>query len=157
MKLNYRTVLIAVCAVGAATLFALGTGAAASTSKARASKDTFVQFRMPSNNIFCAYVVSSSPRAKYIRCDIMSGIKPKLSSKGCREGSRGFSVNMNLTGKAKFPCSSDTVFNKRARKLKYGKTWRRGGFTCKSKKTGLRCSNRSKHGFFLSRQHSYRF
>ena len=36
-------------------------------------------------------------------------------------------------------------------------TWRRGGFVCASTKAGLRCRNRSGHGFFLSRQHSYRF
>ena len=29
--------------------------------------------------------------------------------------------------------------------------WSRGGFTCKASSAGLRCSNRSGHGFFLSR------
>jgi len=148
-----RRLLLAI-AVAAIALLALGSLATASSSKA---KDTYLDFRMPSNNVFCAYVVSSSPYAKYLRCDIMSGIKPKPSSRGCVEGSRGFSADIDVTGKATFPCSSDTVYNKRARKLAYGKTWRKGGFTCKSKLAGLRCSNLSRHGFFLSRQHSYRF
>lgn len=149
--------LLVVIAVGAVALLALGSLAAASSSKARVGKDTYSDFRLPSNNIFCAYVVSSSPHAKYIRCDIMSGIKPKPTGKCKYEGTRGISVDLNVTGRATFPCSSDTVYNKSAAKLNYGKTWRRGGFTCKSKKAGLRCSNKSAHGFFLSRQHSYRF
>jgi hypothetical protein len=153
VSLMSRRLLLAI-AVAAIALLALGSLATASSSKA---KDTYLDFRMPSNNVFCAYVVSSSPYAKYLRCDIMSGIKPKPSSRGCVEGSRGFSADIDVTGKATFPCSSDTVYNKRARKLVYGKTWRKGGFTCKSKLAGLRCSNLSRHGFFLSRQHSYRF
>lgn len=149
--------LLLTIAVGVVALLALGSLATASSSKTTTSKDTFVQFRMPSNNVFCAYVVSSSPYAKYLRCDIMSGIKPKPTGKCRYEGSRGVSADIGVTGKATFPCSSDSVYNKSAPKLNYGKTWRRGGFTCKSTLAGLRCSNLSHHGFFLSRQHSYRF
>ena len=151
-----RRLLLAI-AVGVVALLALGSLATASSSKTKTSKDTFVQFRMPSNNVFCAYIVSSSPYAKYLRCDIMSGIKPKPTGKCPYEGSRGVSADIGVTGKATFPCSSDSVYNKSAPKLNYGKTWSRGGFTCKSTLAGLRCSNLSHHGFFLSRQHSYRF
>jgi hypothetical protein len=147
-------VLIAVFSIAVVALLALGTGATASSSKAG---DTYFNFRLPSNNIFCAYVVSSSPYAKYVRCDIMSGIKPKPTGKCKYEGSRGISADINVTGPATFPCSSDTVYNKSAPMLNYGYTWHRGGFTCKSTTAGLRCSNLSGHGFFLSRQHSYRF
>jgi hypothetical protein len=151
-----RRFLLAI-AVGAVALLALASLATASSSKSRTSEDTFIQFRMPSNNVFCAYVVSSSPYAKYLRCDIMSRIKPKPTGGRCIEGSRGFSADIDVTGRATFPCSSDTVYNKSAPLLQYGKTWRRGGFTCKSSMAGLRCSNLSRHGFFLSRAHSYRF
>jgi hypothetical protein len=144
-------------AIGALALLAVGSLATASSSRARVSKDIYSDFRMPSNNIFCAYIVSSSPHVKYLRCDIMSGLKPKPSSNGCVEGSRGFSVDIKVTGRATYECSSDTVFNKRAHLLAYGKTWRRGGFACYSKMSGLRCTNTSGHGFFLSRQRSYRF
>jgi uncharacterized protein DUF6636 len=47
--------------------------------------------------------------------------------------------------------------NRRAKSIPYGGKWSRGGFTCLSRKAGLRCRNRSGHGFFLSKQHSYRF
>jgi hypothetical protein len=43
------------------------------------------------------------------------------------------------------------------RVLRYGTTWRRDGFTCRSRIVGLRCRNASVHGFFLSRQRSYAF
>jgi len=149
--------LLLTIAVAAIALLALSSLATAGSSKARTSKDTFAQFRMPSNNVFCAYVVTSSPHAKYLRCDIMSGIKPKPSGARCVEGSRGFSADIDVTGRATFPCSSDSVYNTGAPKLRYGKIWQRGGFTCKSTFAGLRCSNLSHHGFFLSREHSYRF
>jgi hypothetical protein len=64
---------------------------------------------------------------------------------------------MNVTGRATYTCSSDTVYNKSATPLKYGSTWRHGGFACKSQMTGLRCTNKSGNGFYLSRAHSYRF
>jgi hypothetical protein len=151
-----RRLLIALVA-GVAVLLALGSGATASSSKARTSKDAYIDFRMPSNNVFCAYISSTSPRYTYLRCDIMSGLKPRPSNKGCVEGSRGVSADINVYGRATYPCSSDTVYNTHARKLAYGTTWRHGGFVCTSQMSGLRCTNKSAHGFFLSRQRSYRF
>lgn len=140
----------------AATLV-LGSGAAAGPSKDSSAKDVYIDFRMPSNNIFCAYVLSTQPKEKWLRCDIMSGIKPKPKGACKYEGDRGVAASMGIYGKASFPCTSDTVYNTSAPKLGYGKTWRRGGFVCVSKKSGLRCRNKSAHGFFLSRQRSYRF
>lgn len=59
---------------------------------------------------------------------------------------------MRPTGRATASCAGDTVYNPRARILAYGETWRRGGFRCTSRTAGLTCTNRSDHGFFLSRQ-----
>lgn len=36
--------------------------------------------------------------------------------------------------------------------LRYGRTIRGGGVTCTSLRQGLRCSNRSNHGFLLARE-----
>jgi hypothetical protein len=58
------------------------------------------------------------------------------------------------TGRARVVCAGDTVLHQ-GPVLKYGTTWRRGGFTCTSRSTGLRCTNRSRHGFFVSRARSY--
>lgn len=56
-------------------------------------------------------------------------------------------------------CAPDSVIYdaKRAKVIPYGTTWRRDTFACTSKKTGLRCTNGSKHGWFLSRETSYKF
>ncbi|MGD0273345.1 MAG: DUF6636 domain-containing protein [Gaiellaceae bacterium] len=141
---------------GVAVLCVLGSGATASPSKARVSKDAYLDFRMPSNNIFCAYVATTG-YPSYLRCDIESGLKPPPPKKVGKECSYGITVEMNSQGKSKYGCVSDAVYNTHARKLNYGSTWRHDGFTCTSKMAGLRCTNKSGHGFFLSRQHSYLF
>jgi hypothetical protein len=150
-------VSILACVLIAIPLLALGLAATAGSRTARASKDVLIGFRMPSNNIFCMYVASTKPKTKYLRCDIESGLVPKPPKKAGFECSYGITVEMKAKGKSKYGCVSDSVYDPKAKKLKYGKTWRRGGFTCKSRKTGLRCKNSSRHGFFLSREHSYLF
>jgi hypothetical protein len=115
----------------------------------------FMFFQTPSHNIGCLY--SSSPA--YLRCDIRSGLKPPpRKPKGCTvDWTGGYQVGP--TGRAHTVCAGDTVLSPGAPVIRYGTTWRgrRGAFTCKSKSSGLRCRNRSGHGFFLSKQHSYRF
>jgi hypothetical protein len=113
----------------------------------------FVFFQTPTHNIGCLY--QSSPAA--LRCDIRSGLKPPPSKpKGCTvDWTGGYQVG--ATGRAQKVCAGDTVLSQSARVVRYGATWRSGPFTCKSSASGLRCKNRSGHGFFLSRQHSYRF
>jgi hypothetical protein len=118
-----------------------------------AASAKFVFFQTPSHNIGCLY--SSSPAS--LRCDIRSGLKPPPSKpKGCTvDWTGGYQVGP--TGRAQKVCAGDTVLSSNARVVRYGTTWRSGAFTCKSSAFGLRCRNRSGHGFFLSRQHSYRF
>lgn len=64
---------------------------------------------------------------------------------------------MGLTGRPFVTCHGDTAIDPRSRVLRYGATWKKGGFVCTSKRAGLRCRNRGGHGFFLSRRRSYRF
>jgi hypothetical protein len=113
----------------------------------------FVFFQTPSHNIGCLY--SSSPAS--LRCDIRSGLKPPPSKpKGCTvDWTGGYQVGP--TGRAQKVCAGDTVLSPGARVVRYGTIWRGGAFTCRSSTSGLRCRNRSGHGFFLSRRHSYRF
>jgi uncharacterized protein DUF6636 len=81
---------------------------------------------------------------------------PPSKPKGCTvDWTGGYQVG--ATGRAQKVCAGDTVLSPTARVVRYGTTWRSGPFTCKSSSSGLRCKNRSGHGFFLSRQHSYRF
>jgi hypothetical protein len=114
-------------------------------------------FRTPSANIGCAFSSEPELGGPYLRCDILSGLKPAPPRpKGCHVDWT-FGYQMHPTGRAHTVCAGDTAVNRRAKVIPYGGRWVRGGFTCLSRKAGLRCRNRSGHGFFLSRAHSYRF
>jgi hypothetical protein len=139
-------VAVAVCAI----LCARAAGAA------QAGKSTFISFRTPSGNIGCVYA-SGSGSPTSLRCDIRSGLQPRPHKPpGCRLD-WGDSYSVNANGRVVVTCHGDTAILPNARVLHYGTRWRRGGFTCRSRIVGLRCENRSGHGFFLSRQHSSRF
>jgi hypothetical protein len=116
-----------------------------------------VQFRTPTSNIGCVYSFEPGTSGRYLRCDILSGLKPKpRRPKGCTlDWTFGF--QKSRTGRARTVCAGDTALNPRAKVLRYGHKWSANGFTCTSRRTGLRCRNRSAHGFFLSRARSYRF
>ncbi len=113
----------------------------------------FVFLQTPTHNIACAY--STSPAN--LRCDILSGLKPvPKKPPGCQNDWQ-FGYQIDSTGRARKVCAGDSVYSPSAKVIRYGTTWRGGPFTCKSTTSGLRCRNRSGHGFFLSRQQSYRF
>jgi len=138
----------------AAAALALFAGIAQS---ARAlGRPVFVQFRAPSGNIGCGYIGGPVPES--LRCDIASGLQPRPHRpKGCTHLAWGDSYTMNIKGRVGLTCHGDTVIRKGAKVIAYGTTWRRGGFECWSRTTGLRCRNGSGHGWFLSRERSYRF
>jgi hypothetical protein len=133
-----------------------GVALLAAAGAATASAASF--FQTPSHNIGCVYVGLLSDGAKpYLRCDIVSGLRPRPPRpKGC-DLDWGYGYSMYETGRAKPFCAGDTARDPRAPVLQYGRTWRRSPFTCVSQTSGLRCTNGSKHGFFLSRAHSYTF
>jgi hypothetical protein len=134
-------------ALAAAVLFALsGSGVAAAA---------FVQFRTPSGNIGCAYGAIRGSGS--LRCDILSGLKPRPPKPHGCDLDWGFGFTLAPTGRARVVCAGDTAVDRRAKALRYGHTWSRGGLTCTSRIGGLRCTNRSGHGFLLSRLRSFRF
>jgi hypothetical protein len=110
-------------------------------------------FQTPSRNIHCAW--SSSPSS--LRCDIDSGLLPKPQRPASCDLDFGDSLSLGRTGRARLVCHGDTTKNPKASVLAYGKTWARGGIRCKSRRDGLRCTNASAHGFFLSKQRWHRF
>jgi hypothetical protein len=129
-------------------------GAASASASSAAGITTF---RTPSGNIGCVYAPAESGFQASLRCDIRSGFKPNPPRpKNCHLD-YGDSYELFKTGRTVITCHGDTAIDPHARVLAYGKMWRKNGFTCISKTTGLRCTNRSAHGFFLSRGHSYRF
>jgi hypothetical protein len=114
-------------------------------------------FRTPSSNIGCVFNAEPGFGGPELRCDILSGLKPAPTRpRGCTlDWKNGYRIRPS--GPALKVCAGDTAVNKRAKAVPYGSKWARGGFTCLSRKVGLRCRNRSGHGFFLSKNHSYRF
>ena len=121
-----------------------------------AAGSVVIQFRTPSGNIGCAYA-SGFGGAPSLRCDILSGLKPRPAQPPRCDLDWGDSYEMRTTGRPYLTCHGDTAIDPRSRVLRYGRSWSRSGFTCLSRISGLRCTNRSGHGFFLSRGHSYRF
>jgi hypothetical protein len=127
-------------------------------SAATASTSARIQFfRTPSKNIGCIYSPAGGGLKAALRCDIRSGIKPKPARPKRCDLDFGDSYQLEKTGHATLVCHGDTALDPRAKVLAYGKTWRAGPISCASSQAGLRCSNGSGHGFFLSREHSYRF
>jgi hypothetical protein len=100
-------------------------------------------FKTPSKNIYCAWFHEAGSKQE-LRCDVGQLSHPAPKPSGC-QFDWGRSFGMNATGRASALCVSDSVHDKRAKTLGYG------SFTCTSKTSGLRCSNRSGHGFSLNR------
>jgi hypothetical protein len=117
------------------------------------ARDVFVVFKTPSGNIGCVYSRFSG-ESPYLRCDIRSGLVPQPPRPKNCDLDWAYGYEMDVTGRAHTFCAGDTALDPRARVLAYGKTWRRGGFTCSSRTTGLTCRNLSGHGFLLSRARS---
>jgi eukaryotic-like serine/threonine-protein kinase len=124
---------------------------ALSCAAASASTRSYPGFRTPSKNIACA---AFAPPRRYLRCDILSGVRPTPHGR-CELDWTGYGANLH--GRAFATCAGDTVAGLNPHVLAYGRTWYALGFTCVSRLTGLTCRNADKHGFFMSRAHSYRF
>ena len=142
VRYNPAVKRISLLAVAAAVL-------ATSAAVSSASTTRIVGFRTPSKNIACMYERAEFGHKAFLRCDLLSGLKPQ-PHKSCELDWTG--LGMSKRGKAGPICAGDTVYDKREPILKYGHTWKHRGFACHSKRTGLKCSNRGGHGFFLSRQ-----
>ena len=114
-------------------------------------------FQTPSRNIVCAGYSGSQPA--WLRCDIMSGLKPKPAKPKSCEFDYGGTLTLSARGRTKLGCVSDVALPNpsKAHVLAYGKIWRYGPFKCRSARTGLTCRNRRGHGFFLSRERWARF
>jgi hypothetical protein len=126
-------------------------------ASAASAQAAVFMFRTPSANIGCVFNADPGFGGVYLRCDILSGLKPAPKRpKGCNLDWR-YGYRLRPTGPALTVCAGDTAVNPRAKVVAYGQKWARGGFTCLSRKVGLRCKNRSGHGFVLSRSNSYRF
>jgi hypothetical protein len=136
---------------------ALVLAAATATAQAQPPQPApvkFVRFQTPSKNIGCLYAPPAGTRAAYLRCDILSGVKPKPRG-ACQLDWTGFS--MGTKGRARPTCAGDTVYERSAQIVRYGSAWRQGGFVCRSRRANLRCTNTAGRGFSLARARSFAF
>jgi hypothetical protein len=112
---------------------------------ASASASPLVFFHLPSKNIGCVW------DGKSLRCDVNQFTNPRPPRPKSCEQDWGNAFGLKPTGRATRLCAGDTAVDPRSPTLAYGRTWSRGGFSCKASLAGLRCHNLSGHGFFLSR------
>ncbi len=125
-----RIAALATTAACAAGL-ALAGGAA---DQARAA--TVDLWRSPTGNIRCAYVDQSGV-ACYTRHNGRVAVLRSFGNSAVGYTSRGLPAG---------------------RVLRYGHTWRRSTFRCRSRRDGMRCwSTYTGHGFHISREAAYRW
>jgi hypothetical protein len=129
--------------------------AALTATMATAASGSYRTFKTPTGNIECGVFIGKKNQTP-LRCDIRTGLKPKVKRpKGCHFDF-GSTLELKTKGKAIIGCVSDAVGPVK-RVLRYGQTYRRGPFTCTSARAGLTCKNRSGRGFFLSKRRWRRF
>lgn len=118
-----------------ATTAALATVAAAAAAVPAMAADT-ATFQSPSGNIRCAYVSGQ-------------GVACVSRSNGRYATLRAFGTSRTGFTSSRLPGG---------RTLGYGRTWRASTFSCDSTVSGVSCrSSYTGHGFFLSRESSYRW
>jgi hypothetical protein len=147
MKLLISTsVAILVAAVSASSpLLAAPTSSSAAR---QASVRLLPGFRSPSGNIKCFVV-------KTLYCSIdKANYRTRLQA-GCSLDWHGF--ELSAASRARIYCTSNAAYNMGTErpnnvKVAYGKSFRRGAFSCLSRITGVTCRNRTGHGLFVSRR-----
>jgi hypothetical protein len=129
--------------------------AAVAASAASAAGRTLPGFRSPSANIKCYYNpngLTDSGRGRTLTCSIVHAAYATKLQHRCEAGDwHGFTLTR--TGKPRLFCPAGASGDHIAyATLGYGKSWRRGPFTCTSRLTGVTCRSRTGHGLFISRQ-----
>lgn len=124
---------------------ALGAGTASAASQA---------FRTPSGNLHCVWF--SSPTS-YLRCDIRSGLKPMPRRPATCDFDWGHGLFMTRRSIVRVVCAGDSAIVPGSPVLRYGFQWKRGGFTCVSRRAALTCTNAAGHGFRLNKRSWERF
>ena len=103
-------------------------------------------FRTPSGNIACELdehaAVGSFAGRRTLFCVV-------FSASSAAHGQRTWL--MTTTGRAHVVWIVANIATETPT-LAYGRSWRFEGFRCSSRRVGLTCSNRTGHGYFLSRE-----
>jgi hypothetical protein len=115
-------------------------------------------FRSPTGNIHCFYnpdARTSGVRAPSLTCGLNHADYAMTLQRRCEAGDwHGFEFAAGR--KPSLFCPGGASGQHIAyRTLAYGKGWRRGAFTCTSRRIGVTCRSAKGHGLFISRE-SYR-
>jgi hypothetical protein len=104
-----------------------------------------VGFKTPTSNVYCMI------EETWLRCDLKIADPIPQKPPDCYlDWGDAFIVAPNGDG-GYVLCHGDTVANDALPTLSYGSSWSREGYTCKSERTGVTCTNVMGHGFLLSR------
>jgi uncharacterized protein DUF6636 len=111
-------------------------------------------FHSPSGNIRCVFVPASHLLCTVGHSDYGAALQARCIARHSLDW-HGF--ELSTTGRGLVVCSGGILYNPDTQRpsyvnLPYGATWRHGAFTCRSRVTGVTCSNRRGHGVFVSRE-----
>lgn len=140
-------------AIAAVVLLAGSVAACAAAAPRWAARADALQggFRTPSGNTACEVdehaAVGSFAGRRTLFCVV-------FSASSAAHGQRTWL--MTTTGRAHVIWIVANVATETPT-LAYGRSWRFEGFRCRSRRVGLTCSNRSGHGYFLSRERQRTF
>jgi hypothetical protein len=140
------------------TAAAILVAAVLASSSAAGSSGVLPGFRSPTGNIHCFYNpsgLSSGGHGPTLTCGLNHADYGMALQRRCDAGDwHGFEFAPGRKPSLFCPggASGDRIAY---RTLAYGKSWRRGPFTCTSRVTGVTCHSTKHHGLFVSRQ-SYR-
>ena len=137
------TKTLAILFVGAAGLAGLAVGPRIATAGAQ---EEYAVFQSPSGNTHC--FVSSEFASCEVR--VFNGKVPPRPVDCDLDWVPGASVNTKGRVSA-FSCQGDTNVSPGSLKLAYGKSVKRGPFTCASSASGITCTLKSGRGFLASR------
>jgi hypothetical protein len=125
--------------------------AAVSATATAAPQKSYFTFKTPGGVVQCGVFVAGKYSESLLRCDIRTGLKPAVKRpKGCHFD-YGSTLELRAKGRAFPGCVSDAI-GRIQQTVGYGKTYKKGPFTCTSTRAGLTCRNAAKHGFFLSKK-----
>ena len=123
---------------------------------ATATGATLPGIRSPTGNITCLYVPG---KPQFVLCriataDYVPSLRKHCASKPYYVDWAGFSLPAK--GKGVVACAGGPAYDPQTQHpryvtLAYGRTWRRGPFTCRSATTGITCTNGAGHRLFVSR------
>ena len=123
--------------------------AAVAASATAAPQKSYFTFKAQGGLVECGIFVGGAYSESLLRCDIRTGLKPKV--KRPRAATSTTARRSSYVRGRAFPgCVSDAI-GRAQTTLGYGKTYKRGPFTCTSARSGLTCKNAAKHGFFLGK------